>query len=950
MSGPPGLKSKALHTRRQWLEMSRANQLTARRAASMVLGLAFPLVEVLNSPGSGTSTLVPIIVLALGLVPDGGTSVGQEVHNAMLLVFSNLLVSAYGLFVVSVSGVSAAGFLLLVGCFSFVSVSLAYYSPALWVLPIVLNNVVLAVVSTQTFAIVKSDDGDFSRAIPVVMGGSYSFFVGTAIHVASAVFIFPWYAEHEVKKVLSGRWTLYGEVLRLTEQVYNQVARITIHPEERTKWLFLDANLREELRKARQAELQASMKAKSLLIPALLESRWRCSTRGLQYVEMYRVSNRLIRLLRSSADDALQRFNRIKDYDLVRQQKEMRSVKGYDGYDDLLQVLASIMQVLSQSSPLLSMILEPQKSEHEIDGYMSALLAKQDELELKWAVLEQSGLKWVKEAVKRHLIDAPPRHSRLNGVDPLPFTILLNFLPLLAKIIEQQRELVTHMDLNRPWRANSSPNALKHKWVISLFNTNLDVYERDTLRVFATSKTFHERTRGFISNLYAHAKDVPFVIGLKFSIGMVLLTLPAYLEGSQDWFSEVQATNAVFTFAMILFKLRTGVVLERTAHRVVGITLGGLYVGLSVELACVNGCVALDGWSIFLLALLPLALYLWLLRKHPSISYMGFALVRTHMSTSIPFILEWRSGLLSAPSMMWRSAGLVILSSYVGALVAIFVGVIIWPTSGRDAFRHLMGNIFVEFELLYERCMLLWYEGGPKECPEVSAELELAEALIANEIFLATGPLLRSIELESKQRVHVSGPSFKHYEKAAQSAQHIWRYVWKFHHIAGIRMKVHDGNDYLPNRIVRPLSVRRVMMLNRFVSDTFSVLSSTLLASKGATLPALRPMCATPHLVTEALNDIVLGLYKDVQFTTQILASNDLLEVANVVVFRETMINLSYSLETLFEFLEQIIPVTVNAERLREKELEIFALFTHKGDIDSPKAGHHQPELDLVIQ
>jgi hypothetical protein len=190
--------------------------------------------------------------------------------------------------------------------------------------------------------------------------------------------------------------------------------------------------------------------------------------------------------------------------------------------------------------------------------------------------------------------------------------------------------------------------------------------------------------------------STPFHVALKFSLGTTLIVFPSYLPSSSIYnqkFADVQLFQGVFAFQVILYRLYLGFVFERTFQRLAGVFIGYIYLGMCWGFA--QQTTTFGGWLLFGLGVPAVWLYVWINKAKPTIGYIGFAFVRTYAVLAGPLILQAAGDKPdSLKDGYWFYGAWTLLSTFFGALIAVFAGVVIWPTSGRKSLKLVLANTY----------------------------------------------------------------------------------------------------------------------------------------------------------------------------------------------------------------------------------------------------------------
>ncbi len=117
-------------------------------------------------------------------------------------------------------------------------------------------------------------------------------------------------------------------------------------------------------------------------------------------------------------------------------------------------------------------------------------------------------------------------------------------------------------------------------------------------------------------------------------------------------------------------------------------------------------------------------------------------------------------------------------------------------------------------------------------------------------------------------------------------------------------------------------TLRRSLGMHRLLTSAFSTLASALVNTNiEHALPILKPVVATPPLLAEVMHDFLVQCYSDKKLMQSLLASRDLNLLANHIIFRDVVLDISESLEEMFRFVDRfsLDPILSSSLRMADE-------------------------------
>mmetsp|Transcript_12702 Transcript_12702/g.24643 ORF Transcript_12702/g.24643 Transcript_12702/m.24643 type:complete len:1085 (-) Transcript_12702:66-3320(-) len=931
--------------------LTRLQMILIRDAIVTTIALLMPFLSRVRDISQGSSILTPIFVLILALRPLNNTCIGVEVQQVLSFVFTWPLFYAWSCFMIAVGTSNLGVFMFLFGLATMFGM-LALLSNNFTTLCVVLESITFTLIQiniwrTYNFKGLTDEDTKFRTSIDILDGATFSISLPYFLHFVGAVMIFPWQATKPARNSLNNRYCSYAKLLRRLRPVYDRIAVYTLDPTAQETPFSIPADLLDKLAEARAQEVASIQVAQNWLGNALLETRFGLGGRGMAYVSRYEQSLSITRCARSAATDLLTKLERsytrarsnldeaeeeleqekalflereateefqLEKAELDRKVRERRRIPLLiTQINLLLEIGAHRLAILSSSEP-------GDKSEVETRANAFTMLAREQVfLDKLGGELYELGLSWMGRYLRMHASRGHDTH-RPNQRMIFKRTKLAAYILVLLKLTKLNKNAWTALSTED----HSKSRSWLREWILTVpfprrFLSSIDVVRRESF--YTPILGCIPRSEDMLVNFLS---STLWKVSFKFALGTTLLALPGVLESSYQWYSSVQLTNAVFTFQVILFKTQTGLVIERTLQRLLGLILGFITIGVAWELACIRGCDSdSHKWILYAAEVLSIALYLYVRTAHSQYGYIGFAGFRTIVSLSVVFA-ETES---PTRVLVWTQGSYVVASSLVGAAVALVLALFIWPSSGRSMIRDSLCEAYQDFIVLFEQILTERYD-HPEDMGRELPKITSFEDRIARNLYGDMTPMLRSAQLETWQHINFDAPH-ELYLKAVISTRRIWHSLWKLHHLGGIYVYLRDkdGNAAVT---MQPTTARDIFAVNRWLTSAFAVVAARFGTKRRDAMPVLRPVAATPHVLQEILQDFLSRAYNDDVFLDRILASRDLSLMCNLPLLNDSLVDISYALDDLFTFMERFLRKPLYADRLRTSERLSFDIYSKK--------------------
>lgn len=929
-------------------KISREMKIVIRNAVISSVALVMPFFARVRDVADGLAILIPIGVIALALRPLNETCVGVEVQQVLTVAVSWPLIYTWSVFMIGVATSQLGAFMTLLGILNLMTMYAGLNNPAI-MRPMLVMTITFNLIQVNVWKVYhlqgNAEDVKFSKAIDVVDGATFAIGCHFTLHLFGTLALFPWRATPLARGSMKERYRSYAKLLRRLRPVFDHIAENSLDPTAQKSVFGVPERLLKDLSDAREEDVETLHRTQRWVEFALLETRFTCQGEGMAYISRHERILSTSRCARSVATDLLAKLERnyarihentAEAEEALEQEKimflEREAMESFKtDKSDLarkIQERRRIPLLLTQINLILELgahrfaILASQSplKVQELSGRNATLALLDQEqaaLEILSEELHMLSMSWMERYLTIHATKKYDA-SRPNHRAVVKRTKLAAYILVLLQLVKHHKGTLEDLRKEQQIRSES----WKREWYMTFpfpgkFVTSRKVVKRESFYVHLNGCM--ARTENWMSSFLA---GYTWKAPIKFALGTTLLVLPGTLESSATWYSSVQVVNAVFTFQVILYKSQTGLMLERTFHRLFGLVMGFIVVGIAWQLACIGSCnPTTHKWILYAAEIVALSAYLWFKTVSPKYLYIAFAGLRTVVSLAVIFVQTedpYRTEI-------WIQGGYVVGSSFLGAGVAVPLALFLWPTSGRSIIRESLSEIYQDFIVLFEQMLSDRFE-HPRihvhDIPNVTS----FEDRIARNLFVDMTLRLRSAELESMQHINFDAP-YDLYVKAVNSTRRIWHALWKLHHLGGIYVYLRDP-DGSSTVAMRPGTARDLFAMNRWLTSAFAVVAARFKSHSRDAMPVLRPVAATPHVLEEVLQDVLSRAYSDDVFLTHILASKDFALMCNFPLLNDSLLDISFALDDLFTFMEHFLRKPVYADNLRISENVSFDLYT----------------------
>lgn len=923
-----------------------AEKILLRTSVVSTIALLLPFFEPIQTISYRTSLLLPILAMILALRPLHMTSIGHECHQLILLISSWPFYVAYTLLILAISPRNITGYLILFSVGVMIAFSVQSFN-ASGMMTLLGPTITYSIIHMSLFQIYNMHDYEqpFKEAMIALGGATFGLAAAYFLHWLGAMTIFPWSTGSETRSALRNHYSLYASMLRNLRPVYDRIATHTLDPRGNLEQTLIEKELLDQLDEARLKELGSIPVMQKWVNSTLLETRFLFKGDGYRYLMRYESSLSLSRIARAAAGDVI---NSRADFEPSGDEEGPSEVLEYHRETFIKQDCIEDATINSQDAarktlereniPILmaklSLLLElgghrmaklvgmkpsDKSMDEERQRTFGFLAREQDAMEKIAQDLEDLSISWMERYLRSHAGKAydqsfegsPDKHVFFKR------TKLVSYVLILLKLVQEQKNVVKQLE-----KESTPDSSLAGKeWHLTYpFHDVIVPSSENTDRenFYKPWGSMVARWEYKIINFFSSDE---WKLALKFALGTTLMILPGLLERSYQLYTVVQFLNGIFAFQVVLFKIQTGLVIERVIQRIVGVFVGCIVIGIAWELACINGCTDDNRkWILYGFEVVALFCYLWFKTKWPGWGYIGFSMMRTLASISTGFVT------LSDPATnnIWREGGYVLASTAVGAGGALILATLVWPKNGRESIRLAISDAYHDFTLITEQILTNEYE-HPEDITIGTSQLAAYEHRLAQLLYFKTGLLLRSIQLEDMQKINFDAP-LPAYAKAVKSSQQVWLSLWKINHLGGVMIYSRD-KDGQPAKTMDRTTASAFFAANRWLTTSFSAIAFQLNNRQRRSSPALRPIVASPRLLGAILHDFVSRAYRDELFLESVVSSRNLALMLNLPLLGDCLHEISRSLDGVYELMEAYLREPIYAAHLREAERVSYDLY-----------------------
>lgn len=202
---------------------------------------------------------------------------------------------------------------------------------------------------------------------------------------------------------------------------------------------------------------------------------------------------------------------------------------------------------------------------------------------------------------------------------------------------------------------------------------------------------------------------------LKVTAVTALISIPAWLPQSSDWWNSNESWWAVVT-AWTMMHPRVGGTFQDLAARVLCAASGAIWAGLAY---------AADGGNPYVLAVFAAIFMLPMLHRFTQGSHPRSGIVGCMSFTVVSLSTYTNAGAPSIVKIAWTRG----LAFVVGVVAAAVVNWILWPFVARHELRKSLSTMLLHTSLLYRRVVAkyIYYTEGEEPGPEDIARSEMLE-------------------------------------------------------------------------------------------------------------------------------------------------------------------------------------------------------------------------------
>ena len=831
-------------------------------------------------------------------------------------------------------------------------------------------NLLLMVVHSRNFAAATRDPARLESLHHIALALFVSVATPLVMRMFVALAVFPFRSKTFLHEQLAQVWNAEARVRRALQHFSAGTARDELRlavdgsgaAAPPSRWLWFSRAEVDELLASREALIAATRRVTTLLFWSMAETRWGFSAFTTRLARFYELSMAACRLNRACLDSfaceadrqlATQRDDprraEVLWHIALERDRHLEAFKDGDArcaeFDAAARSMGESLGefsalLVSQCAPLSQLAeLETNAEDASSRARRGSLVA---ELETAQAATERVVARLTAAArevfrmqLRAEVAQVRADSARLQvtfGADSFARSRLMTSVCVAERVVAAHRELLEFLRAG-PAETWPAPGWASEWRATFLARANmLDGHrEPDPLRDYEPLAGARERYRVLVDSVDAVLTSPAFVQALKFTLGIVLLSLMAYMRAMAQWFTHFSVSQAFFVYVLVAFKWQSGLVLEQAFLRLGGVVLGFLYGAVMFYLACVGGYWALGGWALFLLTLPAVAAFL--LVKEGPLGFGGFMFLK---------MLYTLIAVKPTAADYFSLAGVILACCFVGGALAVLLSVATFAETGDRVLRRQLAEAFGSYALLLERILELRAQPPDAEASDadagaeaqpttttrttsatssssfslrhvpISVTLVRAEVALSKLVHVTTQEPLHAIEIERKVRLHSRVPCGEH-SQVVRAAQSVWRCLWTLHHLLGICFRVEGRARKSSHR----LSSRLRFSIDQMLGHAFALVADELGDRRYRGGLTLRPLAADPKLLREAIYDHLVACLADDDFVKAVLASEDMLVLAYLPLHFDMLLDCAHALSTVFEYVQSVQRPLKVARRLR---------------------------------
>uniref|UniRef100_A0A7S2SPE2 Uncharacterized protein n=1 Tax=Mucochytrium quahogii TaxID=96639 RepID=A0A7S2SPE2_9STRA len=651
-----------------------------------------------------------------------------------------------------------------------------------------------------------------------------------------ALVIFPWSAARTTRDLQCKLLRQVGESLRVLNSVCNPVS--LENQEENIDFKEYLNHLEEEMNGGRR-ELRKT------LYPTRCETRWRLNGEGRQWEELFMKFRKLpkqvfslaisIGLAKAQCDSF--------DWDFIKEKHPIQEKIDFlvKSICDYCETLADHLE--AKSGPGLSRLDKLKTIKRETDR-----LSQMVKIDI--SALRENATNQDTAAITHYVVMLRRLPGILNGIE-------LTASDLLDETSRTQ------------WSFVDWPTTL----AFNMFGMFPSPLERQ-----AATATFAKNAKKQ-SNFWVRAGDAfygtvatdGFLVALKAGFSTVVFVLPGYFESSVAVFSSTSMLLGMRSLQSVLRQLYLGACLKRFKFRSLGGIFAYIYTVIAWNIA--QGGVGTSGWSLALLALPGIFLFMWNKEKHFAKLYIGYSIVKNYI------IIASQQYFSPGEQSIYVNGGWVTVWIVAGSLLGVVFCTLVLIVSAKRRIRMLLAECFQEYVHILEGAYHTNFI-EPAYIFEHQPLISNSEDFMTFMFHVKIKPLLKV----ASEEVGVGEP-LAWYKKVVNDSASIHHELWQLNNVC----------QWSQNSESLEEQKAGYEMLCRFVGPSLFMASAALQRNDSFTI--FRPKGTCPEMKSIFFNR-----------SNDWLDTPEGIEILNThLLLKRAFINISASLEAVFEEIEQMV-------------------------------------------
>mmetsp|Transcript_17697 Transcript_17697/g.30037 ORF Transcript_17697/g.30037 Transcript_17697/m.30037 type:complete len:851 (+) Transcript_17697:102-2654(+) len=299
-----------------------------------------------------------------------------------------------------------------------------------------------------------------------------------------------------------------------------------------------------------------------------------------------------------------------------------------------------------------------------------------------------------------------------------------------------------------------------------LFPSPLSLAPGSTTFARNTKQRIYRKLRKDVYEVFASDE---FMTGLKTAVATVLFLLPGYFKSTASVFSSTAMLLGMRSLQSVLRQVHLGACIERFWLRSVGSLLSYIYTIVAWEIT--RGGKGTGGFSLALLAVPSIVIYIWNKEKHLRKLYVGYSVIKNYV------IIASTAYFFPHGQSVYVSGGWVTFWSVIGCIVGLLFCFLPVIVSAKRRIRCLLAKCYQEYVHILEGGYHANFE-QPAYIHEQQPLISLSEDALSNLLAIKMASLTRLASFEKS-----IGEPISWYKNVIIATQEIHLQLWRLNHM-----------------------------------------------------------------------------------------------------------------------------------------------------------------------